>query len=469
MEKHCICILAGVIFPFLLRAQNLVPNPSFESDTTVPICTWPVQNEPGTILVDGWSSPTRATADYFNSDLSFIDFSPLLLARSGQGRMAVICGLGQQLPESRNYKEYVQCQLLQPLESGKTYRVSFHIALDRAANYTANGIGVLLSEQPLMSQSKERLREQPQIRVKKLITPKDGWVEVEGFYKANGGESYLTFGSFSDTTAIPLWKLDTPSWMGNASNHIRRGAYIYLDDVCVAEKTSKGCDCNLKASPEELQTNSATGSDYYLFVLDASRSMKNDNKFKILRQQIVHFAERLNQTDHVAVMTFSQEPVLHVPFLSKFSAEKINRILRRIRPSGPTNGDQALQAAAKLLDTFHRPERLHLILLTDGQFPLSQQTEKQVDSVLHRQSCSLQVLFLGTVENTALIRLAVKQINGRYEQTTLELLPALLEAEQPAPSSLPPPPTELKINKLQYTNMRQALARMSANLSYPGY
>lgn len=448
-------------------AQNLVPNPSFESDTTVPICSWPIQNDPGTSLVDGWVSPTRATADYFNSDYSFIDLAPLLLARSGQGRAAIICGLGQQLPESRNYKEYIQCRLLQPLDAGKTYRINFYLALDRAVNYTAPGIGAYLSAQPVLSQSKERLLLPAQIRMKKLLSPSDGWVEVSGSYKAEGGEQYLTIGSFSDTSAIPLWKLGEPTWMGTASNHVRRGAYIYVDDVCVAEKTPQGCNCDIPLQPLAEQADQQA-PDHYLFVLDVSKSMGDDKKLKALRNQIARFAERIHNTDRIAVMTFSEKPMLQIPFSSGYSADRMNRMLKRLKARGGTNGDQALLTAAKLLDSLHLYARLHLVFATDGMFTLSPNTESTVDSILHRTGCSLQILHMGLTENRDLLRLAQRQTQGRYEQTTPDLLSAIFDAEQPAQEPVPVKP--LPVREQQYTNMRRALLRMPAEIMpVPGY
>lgn len=454
-------ILFLLFLPLLSVAQNLVPNPSFESDTSSPIRFWPTANDPGSRVVEGWTCPTRATADYFNSDLSFIDFSPVLLAHSGQGRAAVICGLGQQLPESRNYKEYIQAQLLQPLEAGKTYQISFWMALDRAASYTAPGIGAYLSGSAITSNGKERLPFRPQVRYTQLLRSADGWVQVSGTYKASGGEQHLTIGSFSDTAVVPVYVLGQSYWSGSASMHIRRGAYVYIDDVCVAEQTPKGCFCQLptetEETPDPIASEPPTGPDHYLFLLDASESMGEDGKLKQMKTEIVDFARRLNIGDRLAVMIFAEKPILLFGFSPEHTAGTIEKSLRKLKARGATNGDLALLTAAQVIDSLRISANLHLVLATDGMFSVSARTETFLGTVLSRRNCSLDILHFGTVENKDLLRLTEKQEDGAYFQATSAAIPDIFRQMEPPPPPTPKPQPEPPRVGVRYTDMRRAL------------
>src|SRR5688572_3294778 len=99
-------ILPFILFlPFVAGAQNLVKNPGFESNPSPVISSWPKANEPGTEVMKTWVTPTPATPDYYNSNLSSCDGFPIALARTGEGRAALICGMQYQLPGVRNYKE----------------------------------------------------------------------------------------------------------------------------------------------------------------------------------------------------------------------------------------------------------------------------------------------------------------------------------------------------------------------------
>ncbi|MGL5889834.1 MAG: VWA domain-containing protein [Bacteroidia bacterium] len=457
-----ILLLIALMFSAAATAQNLIPNPSFESDTTYPVRSWPTQNQPGTSFTEGWTIPSRATPDYFNSDYSYIDYSPLMLAHSGKGRVAVISGLGQQLPESQNYKEYIQAQFTKPLEAGKTYEVSFWMALDRAAGYTSPGMGAYISQELVRADNKERLRVKPQIRYNRLLLTANGWVKVSGTLKATGGERYITIGSFSDTAVVPVAVLGQSYWTGPASMHVRRGSYFYIDDVCVAEKTADGCVCS--KSPEEQQKEpeqtavEPTGPDHYLFVIDASESMAEDGKIKEMRKQISDFARRLNISDRIAVMTFAEKPTLLFGFSPESTPESIDKVMRKIKPRGATNGDLALLTAARFIDSVRVNAKLHLIVATDGMFEISRRTERELDSALAHRQCSLDILHIGTKENTDLKRITERQADGAYFEATVPALTDFFTQMEPIPE--PPKPAPLPPMRVrsrpEYTDMSRA-------------
>src|SRR3954467_7723355 len=108
-------------------------------------------------------------------------------------------GLYEQQLGATNYKEYIQGRFSQPLIAGQKYCVKFYVALDHASPNTTTGIGAYISPDPVRSDNKEPLPCRPQIITHQLITYENGWTEISGTYTANGGEQYITIGSFSDT------------------------------------------------------------------------------------------------------------------------------------------------------------------------------------------------------------------------------------------------------------------------------
>jgi hypothetical protein len=107
-----------------------------------------------------------------------------------------------QLPGVRNYKEYLQGELIQPLVAGKEYAVSFYVTLDCSSTQTSTGIGAYFSTERIQQNSKERLTVPPQVISHQKITWKDGWTLISGTFKAKGGEKYITLGSYSDTSIV---------------------------------------------------------------------------------------------------------------------------------------------------------------------------------------------------------------------------------------------------------------------------
>jgi len=429
-----------------LYGQNMVVNPSFESDPEPPIRFWPTANIPGTPVVQGWLSPTRATADYFNSKYSFIDNAPLLLARSGEGRAAVICGLGKQLPDSRNYKEYVQGVLTEKMVAGKTYRVSFYCALDRTSSFTAPGIGAYISTEPVRENTKDRLRVKPQIRLQKPVVAEDGWVKVEGLYTAQGGEEWITVGSFSDTAVLALKPFNPYEYTFGVSEHVRRNAYVYLDDVCVAPyEKGEPCTCD--------EIKIGEGKQHYLFVVDRSESMGEDGKLSTLKQEIATFADAFNAHDRVSLIVFSNGPELRLPFSRYHGKKDVQHSMKRMRAKGGTNGDAAIQFAVNYLDTIIPREGVgnyNLIIATDGMFVLSKKTRDQAQRILSEKGCSVDVLHYGSTENKSLMELSTVYANSSYQMAKPEMTGAFFKTEVIQTE------TESRKKVLQYTNMKEA-------------
>ena len=71
----------------------------------------------------------------------------------------------------------------------------------------------------------------PQIISTLFLTDTLNWMRIGGYYKANGGEQYITIGDFK-----PFTTGDTL----NTGNDTYPGAYYYIDDVTV--KKIVGCD-----------------------------------------------------------------------------------------------------------------------------------------------------------------------------------------------------------------------------------
>lgn len=424
MRNSILTFLALV--PFALSAQtgNLVRNPGFESTDTNPIQTWLKENPVGTQLVAGWKTPTLATPDYYNSDQSTCDGFPVATARTGTGRGAIICGMQNQLPNVRNYKEYLQGELSSPLIAGKEYAVSFYVTLDCASPQAATGIGAYFSNERITAQSKERLPVKPQVISYEKITYEDGWTLITGNFVAKGGEQYITLGSYSDTSVISLSSLGTHPMTFIASPHIGMHVYYYMDDVCVAPAEEKSCDCK-KVSGQQ------TSSEYYFFVLDASNSMNESGKLDQMKEEILNFADSIDARNKIAVMIFSDQPSILLPFTSANEHKLIQKRISKMKAKGSTNGDLAIKRMYEYIDSINLPEQCHVIFATDGIFRVSKNTKAQADSVLIRTKTSFCVLQFGDQKNEDLEDIANTVEDGLFVMANDENLSQVLAQQRP--------------------------------------
>jgi hypothetical protein len=210
-------------------AQNLVPNPSFEFKISCP------NDQDQLWYATPWRLPTANTSDYYNScSGTFVDIPQNWYgnqyARTGNAYAGFAAYYGG------NSCEYIEAPLINALEAGRRYCVSFYVSLSDSSLDGISPLGAyfsttLLSDQGFM----ENLPVVPQV-ISPLATPLSdtaGWTLITGSFVAQGGEAYIILGRFLpdssltvDTTIRPRPN-NLPSWAAFA--------YYYIDDVSVVQ------------------------------------------------------------------------------------------------------------------------------------------------------------------------------------------------------------------------------------------
>lgn len=222
--------------------QNMVKNPSFEQYRKVPtdLGEWE--------MLDYWSSPTEASPDYFhkraggkNVDVPYNKMGRCT-PRSGHAYTGIYAYASRYL--KRNFREYVQLELKQPLLSGNTYCVKAHVFLAQSSNRAVGALGMTASkirynqkdELPIVTKNMTYMLQEDR-------SPLDerAWVEITCEYKAQGGERYVVLGNFDDDKKT---KVSGAIENDTFKNPHVDFAYYYVDDVCVTNSsTNFTCDC----------------------------------------------------------------------------------------------------------------------------------------------------------------------------------------------------------------------------------
>jgi gliding motility-associated-like protein len=205
------------------QAQNLVPNPSFEEYFGCPSYFSMMHT------VKYWQVPNRGSTDYLNAcagdtkvGVPFSYFGHQT-ARTGDAYAGI-----HPMQMGRNYREYLQVKLKEPLRSGETYKIEFYVSLSSKFNIAISNLGAYLSVEPPTSGGDGLLgnmTEPPQIQnpAGNLLTDTLGWTSIRGEYVAKGGEQYLTIGNFDDD--------DHTHYLSSATS--AQYSYYYIDDVSV--------------------------------------------------------------------------------------------------------------------------------------------------------------------------------------------------------------------------------------------
>lgn len=229
--KNLVLILLCFFWGYSI-SQNLISNPSFED---IDSC----YGQPAGIGFDvfqwsgcmGWSNPIAASSDLWCENPVWGNLTPpntgliYQYSRTGENYAGILENDGIII----NYREYLQNELLQELETNKYYTLSFYYS-SLFVDCSINTFQALFSETQMDDSNAlwlTHLIPSGSSDPTKYCTDTLGWNYGEITFKAKGGEKYMIFGNFQDTlTAAYSLPCDTSFW-GNMSY---AGNYFVFDD-----------------------------------------------------------------------------------------------------------------------------------------------------------------------------------------------------------------------------------------------
>ena len=221
-------------------AQNLVPNPGFEEDSTGDFSG----------LEGGWQKCVdKDSPDYF----SFADSSTVhmfskyfggIKPHSGKAYCGIFCYRRTTNYKFREIREFIEVPLLHPLVEGQRYYIKFYVALDAESTACIDNFGMYFSDtliQHVKTRNMYKLIPQVENPFYKFLRNKEDWMMIEGDYQAMGNEAYIIIGNFhpdEDTHTRRILRFpDTElpkkeKWRKQQGEEI---AYYYIDDVLVGK------------------------------------------------------------------------------------------------------------------------------------------------------------------------------------------------------------------------------------------
>jgi OOP family OmpA-OmpF porin len=253
------CFALFVFFVCKFPAQNLVPNPSFESYSECPVMI----TQDRLLGLNDWYQPTRGSADYYNRCSKKVCGVPRNLLgymqpRTGNGYVGIITYLKEK--GKKDYREYLEAQLSDRLIKDHQYCVQVHIALARSSLYATSNFDILFSRFVVKSDNDKCLEEIPQLHYQDSLqmSGEQSWKEIKWIYTAEGGERFMVIGNLQKdkkTPATKLPKAETAYDPANPTSLQYPEAYYYLDDVSVTDITATGkCEWDFVPKPVATDT-----------------------------------------------------------------------------------------------------------------------------------------------------------------------------------------------------------------------
>ena len=249
MRRFLIVILLCCSVPFVFNrafSQNLVKNHSFENAWSCPedYCGYAVKYP-----FPDWINPNYGTPDLMHTCSAMRagvpeNFAGYMYPYDGGAYAGII--LREKFDDSLTvYKgvsrEYLQTKLTDPLKKNTLYCVKFYYVNAKKSMYSVDALGITLTVEQIKAKNADRILQRPQITncPGHIMDNTDEWTEFCGYYRARGGEQYLTIGNFLDNS--------TTQYVTNQNEYSDSAffyAYYLIDNVSVFEIESEfECGC----------------------------------------------------------------------------------------------------------------------------------------------------------------------------------------------------------------------------------
>jgi gliding motility-associated-like protein len=190
---------------------------------------------------DGWTNPIKSSSDLWCENPIAGPFTPPEIIplgcfqnpRSGQNMTGILIS---DVVGYENYKEYVQNELITPLNIGKTYKLTFFVNRSNKDDFTCHisNIGALFTENKIVSSTAlwlDSLGYSAKNNASNFLSDTSDWVEVKLLYTAKGNEKFVTIGSFNSTYQNDI----DFSNQCDTSGFGFTGGYFFIDDVSLIE------------------------------------------------------------------------------------------------------------------------------------------------------------------------------------------------------------------------------------------
>jgi len=270
MKKSVLIILFTCACIYTQAQVNYVLNPGFEVYDTCPFYLDQIQLakywEPIDTLGNPYSVLTLplCSAEYCNTCAALTSYVNVPnggghyyhYAHAGNGMIqALMYNTENDTIHTGPYqRDYVQGHLYKPLAAGKSYCVTFYVALEQLSGYAINHIGAYLDDgsidkgQDSLGCAQPQTAYLPQIVEDSIIIDTLGWsfandssvydrtwVKIQGSFISNGTEKFITIGNFYDTAhtntiALPLFN----PWDGGGGPLV----WYLIDDVSLIESNN---------------------------------------------------------------------------------------------------------------------------------------------------------------------------------------------------------------------------------------
>lgn len=156
---------------------------------------------------------------------------------------------------------------------------------------------------------------------------------------------------------------------------------------------------------------------HLVYLLDVSSSMNEGEKLSRLKENAIYLVNIQRSVDHISIVTFSGKSETILQAVPCDRKEQITEKINRIQATGQTNVYEGFKTVKGLLETNKIGEGVNTVLiLTDGEFTLTQQTQSIING-LQENEIGICFVYLGkekSKKETRKLETFYKKMGVRY-------------------------------------------------------
>jgi Mg-chelatase subunit ChlD len=186
----------------------------------------------------------------------------------------------------------------------------------------------------------------------------------------------------------------------------------------------------LDRNPDLSRSMEGYATNNMVLLLDVSGSMNRADKLPLLKKSVLQLLDMMREEDELSVVVFSGKPEVLLKPISFKEQDKIKKAINKLQSKGTTDGNAALALAYEVADgNYIRAGNNRIILATDGEFPVSEETLALIRR-FSKEDIFLTVFNFGTGQGSAKLLQRIAALGkGNYELVTKENVDSKLVRE----------------------------------------
>lgn len=147
-----------------------------------------------------------------------------------------------------------------------------------------------------------------------------------------------------------------------------------------------------------------------VFLIDASTSMREDEKMDLLKLAMIQLLEPLRSIDYLSIVTYSGEAKVLMSPTSGIQKQEIQKSIENIVADGSTQATKGIKRAIQLGNSnFIEGGNNQIILATDGAFDIGERNESLRRKIKNTSKQGLRISVLG-IKNAKWTNKSLKEI-----------------------------------------------------------